>query len=457
MMHTRSKLHHAFTLLELVVVIAIISLVSGAGMSMASGALRAADRISTQEKLNTIKIALDSFGKTYGYLPCPAPLAKVPTDTTAPVFGGEYLSATNPRTCNTGSGIETTGTVIKGGVPVRTLGLPDSYAADAWDGKLTYAVTTALTTAPAAPVGTPPNYFTAPGAIIVKSGTIAGGYISPAMRFTRTYATGGGVSLSAGAGTRLTLSPDIGNIVVGTTVYVKGSVYNGVYKVAATSGATIDLNDASGMMAYNATDTGGTIDWLATPSTSTGDAAYIVISHGPDGRGAYPMNTTSIPANKVCNNSTTANSSPAPCTDSTASTCIDIQNCKTGVAPAANPFDNIFFDSTYNDGTTAAEYFDDYVVWGSNALLRNPPIPRYYFNAGSVTTTCPAGVCESWCATCKSNYPTTIIGNVDSSSPPAAITANPVLCKKVITSKASTCEASCFWGGTTAAGYQPCP
>ena len=161
---------HGFSLLELSVVLGIIALIAGVGMTMASGALKAADRISTQERLNTIKLALDSYGKTYGFIPCPAPRTDVPTATT---FG-------------IASSCSTTG-VIYGAVPVRTLGLPDSYAGDAWGNKLTYAVSGALT-------ANATNYAQARAAITVKYGTDSSMYNVTTIRrsLPTSFPPGGG-------------------------------------------------------------------------------------------------------------------------------------------------------------------------------------------------------------------------------------------------------------------------
>ena len=162
----------------------------------------------------------------------------------------------------------------------------------------------------------------------------------------------------------------------------------------------------------------------------------------PDGRGAFPFNGTAIPATKLCTG-VGANTSPPPCTDSGTTSCIDIENC--------DNTDDEFFDTDYNDGTQATQYFDDYIVWGSNAVFRAPANPTLYTGAIS---NCPTGGCEAWCAACTTHYPSgaTIGGTttlpLSTATPVGPITASTaVLFKKVITSDATTCSASCFWGG----------
>ena len=417
-----------FSLLELSVVLGIIALIAGVGMTMASGALKAADRISTQERLNTIKLALDSYGKTYGFLPCPAPRADTPTTATFGIGGS----------CS-GTGVS------YGAVPVRTLGLPDSYAGDAWGNKLTYAVSQALT-------ANSTNYSQASAAITVRYGTIAAPYNVTTVRKSlpttipptgaETYGAAGNNSgkLEITFNSASAVSTAMANLTTGTNgtlVNVKSTSHNGSTTITSTTGSTTVLTDYP----YSAADTNVVLEWQEPVNATSGspNAAYVVVSHGPDGRGAFPMSGTSIPGKKLCNTSASANTSPPPCTSSATMTCIDIENCND---------DAIFFDTAYNDGATAAQYFDDYVVWGSNAVLRAPANPSPYPTCP--TTTPPT--CEAWCAKCTLNFP-----GAGSIAPPASITAGATLCKKIITTDSTKCEAACFWSGTTGSGYQKCP
>lgn len=150
---------------------------------------------------------------------------------------------------------------------------------------------------------------------------------------------------------------------------------------------------------------------LANGSVPGAGATYVVISHGPNGRGAYGMDST---AAKSC----TAGF-------------IDTQNCDRNNA--------VFFDSTYNDGAQTTTQFDDYVVWGSNTAARTP--------VDLLPDTCPAGVCETWCAPCERppSMPMAVL-----STPPVAATR---ICAKFITRNLPTCEARCVWPTAT----MPCP
>lgn len=462
-----------FSLLELTVVLGIIALIAGAGMSMATGALNAADRISTQEKLNTIKLAIDSHGKNYGFLPCPAKRDVIPGDTYFGVesrYNGTTAWTAGTQCATTGVPAGFTGVTLNnnaaiGAVPVRSLGLPDSYAADAWGNKFTYAVSYLGSV-----VGNPIRYANNGNRISVRYGSAS--YVQGMQRRTipstippsgsETYGTASSYGASL---LRITFHTDSNvtsalNIARtnGYIVSVRGATHKGSTTVAATSGTTVvDTN-----LPYSGTaDTDVVLVWQEPGD----EVSYVVVSHGADGRGAIPMDAAAVPANKQCN-SATANSAPPPCTDSGTPGCIDRQNCND---------DNIFTDSAFNNGTVnPASYFDDYIIWGSNANFRTAVNNNLYTNA--TTSTCPTGTCELWCAACDLNYP----GGVASAPPlftssPAglltatsgSITTTPVLCRKILTSNATDCKATCIWSGTNTAGrgttppyteaYQKCP
>ena len=135
-------------------------------------------------------------------------------------------------------------------------------------------------------------------------------------------------------------------------------------------------------------------------------ATYVVVSHGADGKGAYPVNGTAV---------------GVPCSGNGA----DIANC--------NDNDMIFDDSSFSDNNNQlSSWFDDYIVWGSNALDRLPTA-----NGGPGTGNC-GGVCQPWCAACNTppNY------------------TNYVVCQKTIIST-TTCSALCIYGYPS--NNVPCP
>lgn len=402
---SRSR-YAGFSLLELSVVLLIISLVAAMGLGLGSNALKGADRVATQEKLAAIKKALNQFAQQNGYLPCPADRTLTPGNANygverrqysgtgysgpftatfsggggsgatatlgASVTGGAvssvmvtaggsgYTSApavnlaggggsggsasatvvnnavayvTVPN-CNTSSGIVLNSETYIGMVPVRTLGLPDNFAGDAWNDKITYAVNWNLTDGPgsyANPVIAGPS---------VHYGTVG----------ARQFATRGPAA-------------------------EPGSALNNV-------------------------------------------AAYVLVSHGPDGRGAYPVDGTA--AVGTCG-----------------STAADSENCND---------DSIFIDARYFDGTQGSTFSDDYLAWDTNLAGQTP-----LSNVTSPTSFCPTtpvAVCEPWCAQCTVDIPA-----------PAAAMSNRQLCRRIITGASPTCTATCLWSGTIVATgrYVPCP
>lgn len=332
LIHSRRS---GFSLLEMAVVVAIISVVVALGVNLGSNAVRGADRMSTQEKLATIQKALDFYAQRTGYLPCPANILETPRANPT-TFGAE--ARTIPTGCVTSGTGASGGMVLTSGatdcttpsvnsgayigmVPVRAIGLPDSYAVDAWDNKIRYAVSRCLTSDPAA-------YSSYPGSITVRSGARTG-----------------------------------------------------------TNYAITNLQD----------DT----------NTPGAGASYVVISHGPEGRGGIALNATAWTLN--CG-STTLN---------------DVENCNG---------DATFYDNDYTEGGRADLRFEDFVVWGSNAMARST----------APTTPAPPSGCSSgcyyWCAPC-------------SNSPPFA---GARVCEKTITSN-SPCRAYCTYAGKNGMVWTSCP
>ncbi|MFM9890173.1 MAG: type II secretion system protein [Rickettsiales bacterium] len=388
--------HRGFSLLELSVVLIIVSLVAAMGIGLGGNALKGADRLATQEKLAALKKALNQFARQNGYLPCPADRTLTPSSAnygvegrqysgtgytgpftatfsggggtgaaatlgasvtagavtgvaltaagsgytsaptvsltggggsggsaTATIFNGAVAYVTVPS-CSTASGVVLSGETYIGMIPVRTLGLPDSFAADSWGDKITYAANANLTEGPDS-------------------------YLKPVIGGPLVYY---GTLSSAQIATRL--------------------------PVADNSAA------------------------------ANGVAAFVALSHGPDGRGAYPVDSTSV-------------------IGSCGSTSPDAENCDE---------DNSFIDGRYFDGTQASTFYDDYMVWDTN-LAGQAPLS----NVASVTpttltcSTSPA-VCEQWCAPCTTNVP----------AAPANM-SSPRLCSRVVITT-SPCAATCLWGGT---------
>jgi prepilin-type N-terminal cleavage/methylation domain-containing protein len=126
-----------------------------------------------------------------------------------------------------------------------------------------------------------------------------------------------------------------------------------VTRLLTTSSATFTLNDAkvevrSGIL-QQPCSTNCTV--LANPATSDG-AAYIIFSSGEDKRGAVRANGTT----------------PVACYTATSDIRIDAQNCANGALTVGIP-NTVYYDSRYNNGGQAANYFDDIVVWRTKGRI----------------------------------------------------------------------------------------
>lgn len=341
-----------FSLLELSVVLLVISLVAGFGISMSQNINEGSERITTQQRLLAIQSALNTYVAQYGYLPCPSDRAKIPTDSAFGVEQRITSPGAYPNARCTVSGASLTvipsaaaPSIYVGAVPTQTLGLPANYAADAWGNKFLYAVSYQH-------VYGQDSYFSQDGPITIYYGNRTTNYAITTKRDN-----------SAGAG-----------------------------------------------------------------------AVYVVLSHGANGNGGYPLNSTSLGIG--C---------PALASD----TKIDTENC--------DDSNTNFYDSEFNDGENAgANFFDDYIVWGSNKLSRAPlSSPTAGFATAQYGSGCADGVCEPWCAPCF-NAPTY------TSDPNATTPLQIYVCQSIISSSAPNCQAKCTYGyvGTDITGTtynSPCP
>jgi prepilin-type N-terminal cleavage/methylation domain-containing protein len=135
-----------FTLLEISVVLIVVALISAIGLRTTSGMIETARTVSTERKLDQIELALSDFHKRFSRLPCPSPNTLSSTNVN---FGKE----SDPGNCaNPASGAlrifeinDGYDRVAEGGVPVRSLGLPDEMALDGWGRRISYSVMTAMT------------------------------------------------------------------------------------------------------------------------------------------------------------------------------------------------------------------------------------------------------------------------------------------------------------------------
>lgn len=133
------------TLLELAVVMVIIGVVVGAGLTVGKSTLESAQVVTTNKRMQAIHTALLAFRLANERIPCPADLSL----TSASANYG--VTAANPGTCTGGapaanfSYTSSGSTVVEGGVPVRELSLPDEFMYDGWGRKFVYSVWAPMT------------------------------------------------------------------------------------------------------------------------------------------------------------------------------------------------------------------------------------------------------------------------------------------------------------------------
>ncbi len=127
--HKQVGAEHGFTLIELAIVLAVVSLLIGMGLEGYARSLDNAKRKTSAERMDKIEDAITLFAIQNNYLPCPA--------------DGQLNSANANFGRSLGGGLDTTTscTAITNGahiVPWITLGLDEIYSRDGWGNRITY-------------------------------------------------------------------------------------------------------------------------------------------------------------------------------------------------------------------------------------------------------------------------------------------------------------------------------
>lgn len=125
----------AFTLFELSIALVLIGLVAGVVLTVQQSPANKECPALMRTKLQAVKSAMDRFAEKNDRLPRPATRTVAVDD---PSFGREVASNTAPE-------IDSVNGVSFGALPFQALGLSKEYAGDCYGNKLSYAVTTALT------------------------------------------------------------------------------------------------------------------------------------------------------------------------------------------------------------------------------------------------------------------------------------------------------------------------
>ncbi len=147
--HRRARA--GFTLIELAIVLTIISIIVGGGLSIFADRLQAGRVQETRARLDRVEDALRNYVQTFGSLPCPA-RGDVGIDQTTgsatlfgrqdcnPLLANAYPSANYYLTLSNAAC--TNRYMLVGTVPTRTLNIPDAYAFDGWNDRFMYVVDT---------------------------------------------------------------------------------------------------------------------------------------------------------------------------------------------------------------------------------------------------------------------------------------------------------------------------
>lgn len=126
-------------MIELAAVIAIIAVLMGSAISAGMRGNESAKISTTQSKLYKVEEALVAFLKVNKRLPCPAQASLASSNAS---YGAEDCTNTAQSACGGG---DCDANLRVGIVPAATLGLPPEMMLDAWDRRITYAVSLPFT------------------------------------------------------------------------------------------------------------------------------------------------------------------------------------------------------------------------------------------------------------------------------------------------------------------------
>ncbi len=130
----QKKLNRGYSLIELSISLTVLALLVTSGMTLFAKKSEAEKVNITKAKIRRIEKAIVDFVDTNSYIPCPAKGVAVESDA---YFGDSITNASynsNTHLCSNNT------TNNAGMIPVRTLGLDDSYAYDGWDRKFSYQI-----------------------------------------------------------------------------------------------------------------------------------------------------------------------------------------------------------------------------------------------------------------------------------------------------------------------------
>ncbi len=153
----KSSKKFAFSLVELSVVVTVLAVVTTGILSVSAvGTLNSKTKVST-DRIKIIYKALGTYVSVNKKLPCPAPITAVKNSIND--YGTALTSCDSVST----TGIFTSGNLVYGMLPVKTLGLSNDLAEDEYGNKFAYVVDKNFTNA-----STNPFLGSTSGSIVVK-------------------------------------------------------------------------------------------------------------------------------------------------------------------------------------------------------------------------------------------------------------------------------------------------
>lgn len=311
-------------MIVVVALVAIVFLAALANWAMLDIERKLGKQTGIGTTLTRIDTAMANFVALNKRLPCPA---NGTIASGALNVGVETLSAAGAT-----KGTCIPANQVSGGVPWVTLGLAENDATDPWNGRITYRVfpplamqAQAIAPSPLTPV--PPPYGLMDMTECDPSGTSVNP--KPVTGLCGGYST---VTICTRC-TPSVLPCDAANL---------GNCVSPAHYLANKG---LIVQDGSG-------------NFLNNPATGAG-AAYVIISHGPTGAGAYNKNGTYQPGNIVIPN-------PLPPPPTLAAGTNEIPNRNNQPLTGAT----IFMDAQPNSTLTAA-HFDDYLSHPSIATVLN--------------------------------------------------------------------------------------
>jgi prepilin-type N-terminal cleavage/methylation domain-containing protein len=128
--------HHGFSLVEMSMVIVVLGLLVGLGLTAGQAQINVTKYQATQATLTNTKTALDLYYSKYKRYPCPA----LPADAPAAATYGVEVAGGCATACPAGLTCPASSKAVIGSLPYKTLNLGEEFAADDWGNKLNYTV-----------------------------------------------------------------------------------------------------------------------------------------------------------------------------------------------------------------------------------------------------------------------------------------------------------------------------